>query len=104
MRARGIPSRLSASGPERLATAELLSGLSALPTTTTTAFKIGDHQSDPIAMYLADIFTVHANLAGIPAISIPNGKDAQGLSIGLQLMGREFEEAKLLVANTAVKV
>jgi len=53
-------------------------------------------QSDPIAMYLADIFTVHANLAGIPAISIPNGKDAQGLSIGLQLMGREFEEAKLL--------
>jgi aspartyl-tRNA(Asn)/glutamyl-tRNA(Gln) amidotransferase subunit A len=67
-----------------------------LPTTTTTAFKIGDHQSDPIAMYLADIFTVHANLAGIPAISIPNGKDAEGLSIGLQLMGREFEEAKLL--------
>ncbi len=67
-----------------------------LPTTTTTAFKIGDHQSDPIAMYLADIFTVPANLAGIPAISIPNGKDAEGLSIGLQLMGREFEEAKLL--------
>lgn len=67
-----------------------------LPTTTTTAFKIGDHESDPLAMYLADIFTVHANLAGIPAISIPNGKDAQGLPIGLQLIGREFEEAKLL--------
>jgi len=67
-----------------------------LPTTTTTAFKIGDHESDPIAMYLADIFTVHANLAGIPAVSIPNGNDAQGLPIGLQLMGREFEEAKLL--------
>lgn len=67
-----------------------------LPTTTTTAFKIGDHESDPIAMYLADIFTVHANLAGIPAISVPNGFDNQGLPIGIQLMGREFEEGKLL--------
>jgi len=75
-----------------------------LPTTTTTAFKIGDHQSDPLAMYLADIFTVHANLAGIPAISIPNGKDAEGLAIGLQLMGREFEEAKLLAfSNYLIK-
>jgi len=67
-----------------------------LPTTTTTAFKIGDHQSDPISMYLADIFTVHANLAGIPAVSIPNGLDKEGLPIGIQLMGREFEEGKLM--------
>jgi aspartyl-tRNA(Asn)/glutamyl-tRNA(Gln) amidotransferase subunit A len=67
-----------------------------LPTAPTTAFKIGENTANPLAMYLADIFTVQASLAGVPAISIPIGRDANGLSIGLQLMTRSFEEASLL--------
>jgi aspartyl-tRNA(Asn)/glutamyl-tRNA(Gln) amidotransferase subunit A len=67
-----------------------------IPTTPTTAFKIGENTSDPIAMYLADLFTVQANLSGIPAISIPNGKDKQGLPIGLQVMSKAFGEQELL--------
>ncbi len=66
-----------------------------LPTTPTTAFKIGEKQ-DPVSMYLADIFTVQASLAGVPAISIPAGADAQGLPIGLQIMAGAFREADLL--------
>lgn len=73
-----------------------------IPTTTTTAFKIGENTADPLAMYLADLFTVHANLAGIPAISIPNGKDSQGLPIGLQIMTKAFEEEKLLAFSKVV--
>lgn len=65
------------------------------PTTPTTAFEIGEHQS-PLEMYLADIFTVQASLAGLPAISIPVGKDKSGLPIGLQLMGSAFNEGDLL--------
>lgn len=67
-----------------------------LPTTPTTAFKIGAHTQNALEMYLADLFTVQANVAGIPAISIPNGEDADGLPIGLQLMARPFEEERLL--------
>ena len=67
-----------------------------LPTTPTTAFKIGAHTQDPLAMYLADLYTVPASLAGIPAISMPNGTDEHGLPIGLQIMAPAFEEAKLL--------
>ena len=66
-----------------------------LPTTPTTAFKIGEKQ-DPVSMYLADIFTVQASLAGVPAISVPVGEDADGLPIGLQIMGGAFREAELL--------
>ena len=66
-----------------------------LPTTPTTAFKLGEKQ-DPVSMYLADIFTVQASLAGVPAISIPAGHDAQGLPIGLQIMSGAFREADLL--------
>lgn len=66
------------------------------PTAPTTAFKIGEKTSDPLQMYLSDIFTVSANLAGIPAISVPVGKDSSSLPIGLQLMGRQFEEEKIL--------
>jgi aspartyl-tRNA(Asn)/glutamyl-tRNA(Gln) amidotransferase subunit A len=66
------------------------------PTTTTTAFKIGDHNSDPLSMYLADIFTVQANLAGVPAISVPVGVDTNKLPIGIQVVGKEFEEADLM--------
>lgn len=66
-----------------------------LPTTPTTAFKIGEKQ-DPVSMYLADIFTVQASLAGVPAISVPVGEDAAGLPIGLQIMAGSFREAELL--------
>jgi aspartyl-tRNA(Asn)/glutamyl-tRNA(Gln) amidotransferase subunit A len=69
------------------------------PTTPTTAFKLGA-VTDPLEMYKADIFTIPANLAGIPAISFPAGSDDAGLPIGLQLMGRRLGDAELLsVAN-----
>ena len=66
------------------------------PTSPTTAFKPGEHSNNPIAMYLADLLTIPANLAGIPAISVPCGFDKRGLPIGLQLMAPVLEEAKLL--------
>ena len=66
-----------------------------LPTTPTTAFKLGEKQ-DPVSMYLADIFTVQASLAGVPAISIPAGEDNAGMPIGLQIMAGAFREADLL--------
>ena len=68
------------------------------PTTPSTAFKLGQHSQDPLAMYLADIYTVSANLAGIPAISIPCGFSKTGMPIGLQLQARSFEESTLLQA------
>ena len=67
-----------------------------LPTTPTTAFKLGEHTQDPLAMYLGDLYTTMASIAGIPAISIPNGTDANGLPIGLQIMAPAFGEARLL--------
>lgn len=67
-----------------------------LPTTPTTAFKLGEHSSNPLEMYLADLFTVQASVAGVPAISIPNGKDKLGLPIGLQIMANSFKEQNLL--------
>jgi aspartyl-tRNA(Asn)/glutamyl-tRNA(Gln) amidotransferase subunit A len=66
------------------------------PTTPTTAFKLGEKTSDPITMYLEDIFTVQAPLAGLPAISLPLGKHANGLPFGFQFMGSMLEEASLL--------
>lgn len=66
------------------------------PTTPTTAFKIGEKSNDPIQMYLADIFTVHANIVGIPAISFPYGNDKENMPIGMQLMANHKEDAKLL--------
>ena len=66
-----------------------------LPTTPSTAFEI-DGVKDPIAMYLQDIFTVQANLAGNPAISLPLGKHSNGLPFGIQLIGQHFEESNLL--------
>lgn len=66
------------------------------PTTPTTAFKIGQNTDDPIKMYLSDIMTVPASLAGLPALSVPIGKDRQGLPIGLQLIGRYGEDATVL--------
>lgn len=67
-----------------------------LPTTPTPAFKIGEKTDDPITMYLQDIFTVQANLAGVPAISLPLLQTKAGLPIGFQLMARHFEEEKIL--------
>jgi aspartyl-tRNA(Asn)/glutamyl-tRNA(Gln) amidotransferase subunit A len=66
------------------------------PTTPTPAFKIGEKSDDPLAMYLADIFTVTASLAGIPGISVPCGNSKQGLPIGMQILGRHFEEGTIL--------
>src|SRR5207244_3447841 len=68
----------------------------AMPTSPTPAFKIGERSDDPLQMYLADVFTVSANLAGLPALSFPCGFTASGLPLGLQLTGRPFEEGALL--------
>jgi aspartyl-tRNA(Asn)/glutamyl-tRNA(Gln) amidotransferase subunit A len=73
----------------------------AMPTTPTPAFKLGEKTNDPLQMYLADIFTVSANLAGVPAISIPCGFSPDRLPIGLQLTGRMFDESTLLCAADA---
>jgi aspartyl-tRNA(Asn)/glutamyl-tRNA(Gln) amidotransferase subunit A len=66
-----------------------------MPTTPTTAFPIGATRDNPAEMYLEDIFTVQANVSGIPAISIPNGVDSQNLPIGLQIMSDVFKESEL---------
>ena len=68
----------------------------AMPTSPTPAFRIGERSSDPLQMYLADVFTVSANLAGLPAVSVPCGLTADRLPIGLQLTGRAFDEVTLL--------
>ena len=67
-----------------------------MPTTPDAAFKFGENSNDPIKMYLEDIFTVLANLAGVPAISLPVGKKKDGLPFGIQLLAKEFDEANLL--------
>jgi aspartyl-tRNA(Asn)/glutamyl-tRNA(Gln) amidotransferase subunit A len=67
-----------------------------MPITPTTAFKLDEHTGNPLEMYLADLFSVQANVAGVPAIAIPCGKDKQGLPIGLQVIADDFEESKLL--------
>ncbi len=70
------------------------------PTSPTPAFKLGEKVDDPLAMYLADIYTVTANLAGIPGISIPVGNSKEKLPIGMQIFGKHFDEAGILrVAN-----
>ncbi|MEQ1896784.1 MAG: Asp-tRNA(Asn)/Glu-tRNA(Gln) amidotransferase subunit GatA [Vicinamibacterales bacterium] len=73
----------------------------AMPTSPTPAFTLGEKTDDPLQMYLTDIFTVSANLVGLPAISLPCGFDANRLPIGLQLTGRMFDETTLLRAADA---
>ena len=66
------------------------------PTTPHTAFNVGQKQTDPTLMYLEDIFTVHANITGSPAISLPLYKHSNGMPFGLQLLSKKFSERKLL--------
>ncbi len=73
------------------------------PTAPTPAFKIGEKVEDPLQMYLSDVFTVSANLAGIPAISVPFGADRRGLPIGIQILGKHFDESAVLCAAAALE-
>lgn len=73
------------------------------PTTPTTAFKLGAHTSTPLEMYLADLFSVQANVAGVPAISVPCGVDNEGLPIGLQITANDFEESKLFQFSQVIR-
>jgi aspartyl-tRNA(Asn)/glutamyl-tRNA(Gln) amidotransferase subunit A len=73
------------------------------PTTPTPAFRLGEKVDDPLAMYLADIYTVTADLAGVPGVSVPCGKSRSGLPIGLQVLGRHFEEGTVLRVARAVE-
>ncbi len=66
------------------------------PTAPTTAFKIGEKTQDPLQMYLSDIFTISVNLAGLPGLSLPCGFDSEGLPIGMQIIGKHFDEATIL--------
>nr|HMQ78979.1 amidase family protein [Ignavibacteria bacterium] len=72
------------------------------PTTPTTAFKLGEKTNDPLAMYLNDIYTTSSNLSGNPAISIPAGEDSSGLPIGLQIIGKDFDETGILKLGNCI--
>jgi aspartyl-tRNA(Asn)/glutamyl-tRNA(Gln) amidotransferase subunit A len=74
-----------------------------MPTSPTVAFKLGEKLDDPLQMYLSDIYTISANLAGLPALSVPCGVSSAGLPIGLQIFGRPFEEGTVLKAAYSVE-
>ena len=73
------------------------------PTTPSAAFRLGEKTSDPLEMYLADIYTVTGSLAGVPGISVPCGKTRAGLPVGMQIFGRHFDEARILQLANAVE-
>jgi aspartyl-tRNA(Asn)/glutamyl-tRNA(Gln) amidotransferase subunit A len=73
------------------------------PTAPSAAFGLGEKVSDPLAMYLNDVFAVPASLAGLPAMSVPGGLDSQGLPLGLHLIGRELDEEGVLNAGLAIE-
>lgn len=73
------------------------------PTAPSAAFALGENVDDPLAMYLNDVFTVPASLAGLPAMSVPAGLDAQGLPLGLQIIGRPLDEQGVLNAGLAIE-
>ena len=73
------------------------------PTTPTAAFALGENSDDPLAMYLNDVFSVPASLAGLPAMSVPAGLNSQGLPLGLQLIGKPFDEQGVLNAGLAIE-
>ncbi len=74
-----------------------------MPTAPTTAFRFGEKIQDPMSMYLSDIYTVSANLAGVPAISVPCGNTRNGMPIGVQFVGKQFDETTILNAASAVE-
>jgi aspartyl-tRNA(Asn)/glutamyl-tRNA(Gln) amidotransferase subunit A len=67
-----------------------------MPAAPTTAFKIGEKTVNPLTMYVTDLYTIPANLAGLPGLSVPCGFDPQGMPIGLQILGPAFSEDRLL--------
>ena len=71
------------------------------PTSPTAAFRIGEKAEDPLAMYLMDTYTLPANLAGIPALSLPCGFTSKGLPVGFQILGKPFDEAGVLRVGRA---
>lgn len=73
------------------------------PTAPSSAFALGDKSADPLAMYLNDVFAVPASLAGLPAMSVPGGLDAAGLPLGLQIIGRAFDEQGVLNAGLTIE-
>jgi aspartyl-tRNA(Asn)/glutamyl-tRNA(Gln) amidotransferase subunit A len=73
------------------------------PTAPSAAFALGEKSDDPIAMYLNDVFAVPASLAGLPAMSVPAGLNSEGLPLGLQIIGREFDEQGVLNAGLAIE-
>jgi aspartyl-tRNA(Asn)/glutamyl-tRNA(Gln) amidotransferase subunit A len=73
------------------------------PATPGPAFAIGEKTADPVSMYLNDVFTVTVNLAGLPGISVPSGLTAGGLPLGLQIIGKAFDEATVLRVGRAVE-
>jgi aspartyl-tRNA(Asn)/glutamyl-tRNA(Gln) amidotransferase subunit A len=96
-KARQARARIAAGYHSALAEVDLI----ALPTSPTAAFPLGERLEDPVAMYLSDVFTVGASLAGVPALSVPCGFTGGGLPVGLQLIARPFDEATLLRAADA---
>jgi aspartyl-tRNA(Asn)/glutamyl-tRNA(Gln) amidotransferase subunit A len=73
------------------------------PTTPTAAFALGDKVDDPLAMYLNDVFSVPASMAGLPAMSVPAGLNSDGLPLGLQVIGKPFDEQGVLDAGLAIE-
>lgn len=96
-RARAAQQRLRTELAETLRSVDLL----ATPTSPTGAFGLGEKIDDPLTMYLSDIFTTPANLAGLPAVAVPAGRDEAGLPLSLQLLAQPFDEATLLRAARA---
>jgi aspartyl-tRNA(Asn)/glutamyl-tRNA(Gln) amidotransferase subunit A len=73
------------------------------PTAPSAAFALGEKMSDPLAMYLNDVFAVPASLAGLPAMNVPAGLNRQGLPLGLQIIGKAFDEQGVLNAGLAIE-
>ncbi len=73
------------------------------PATPSAAFGLGEKSGDPVAMYLNDIFTVTANLAGLPALALPAATDAQGLPLGLQVIGKALDEESVFAVSAEIE-